>query len=136
MKEGLDILEKLKAISEQEKENQRNQAVNYIQELTKILAEPTLKIQGKGKEGDYIIWIRIQNKKDKRYVCSNMYFRYKKHSIDNETECSGFYIAWDGNPWQGQELKNVKKEEFWHRVKHIINWANNCFIVIRSAKNI
>ena len=125
MKKGLNVLEKLQVISEREVKR-REQAVGYIEKLTKILAEPLLEIQGESEKGNHIVWIKAWDKESKKYIYSDMYFRFEEHRANNETEYPGFYISRNDFPYWGRDLEYVKGKEFWLKVKHITDWANNC----------
>lgn len=132
MKKGLNVIEKLEVVAERERKR-REQAENYLEQLTEILAPKLEEIIGNDINDhvdNHTITVKKWHKEEEKYGDNDLYFRFgvyeSWHNGNCSTEYEGFYI----NDQQymelwGTNILDVKGAEFWYRVKQIVDWVNN-----------
>jgi hypothetical protein len=130
MNNNMSVLEKLTEVSSRETKR-REQAVNYLNTLTEQLT-PIFKdvfgcVEYVSGDTQYIKWIPAYDKEKKEYNTSNseIYFRFGNHHGDNSTEYPGFYKSYE-YPFWGDDVTELKGQNFWIAVKQITDWLNNC----------
>mgnify|MGYP001164751252 CR=1 FL=1 len=134
MKKEINVVEKLIEVQEKERKR-RDTAVKYLEELVEILEPVFLEIEGESLESDMIdaemetdaIWIPIWDKEKGKYsaINSDLYFRYNNHYGTNDTENPGFYVSTNYLKVWGENLLDIKGDEFWIKLKRITDWMVN-----------
>lgn len=129
----MNVVEKLREVSGREKKR-REQAENYLEELTRVLA-PVLEevvgdnvyYNGISNDNNHTITVRKWNKEKSKYTDNDLYFRFNEYYNGKDTcEVEGFYV--DVNDYMeiwGTNVRELKGVEFWHRVKQITDWISN-----------
>lgn len=130
-----DIIERLVEVQEKEVKR-RIKAVEYVEELTEILAPLFLELVGEEvltpKNYDYeteAIWIPTWNKEVEKYDYTDtiLYFRYGAYDLNEyDREYEGFYVEYhEGIKKGGTDLTEIKGSMFWEQIKVITDWLVN-----------
>jgi len=129
----MNVVEKLREVSGREKKR-REQAENYLEELTRTLAPELEEVigdnihhNGINNDNNHTITVKKWDKEKGKYIANDLYFRFGEYYNGQDScEVEGFYV--DVNDYMelwGVNIIELKGVEFWRRVKQITDWISN-----------
>lgn len=118
-----ELSEKVQAMLDGEKKR-REVALEFVNRLTEILEPVAQDVWGVGYEhcGAVYVW-RLRKDNDKREN-TDIYFRYKTHYGEKDSETIGFYDGeMKGGPYWGTPIEDLRGKDFWYAIQVLIEWV-------------
>lgn len=101
----------------------REIAISFINGVRDILVDvaPDIWSEGDSWIHENVIWVTKINKENKKQNTS-IYFRWKEHRINGNSEEEGFYSSIEYPVW-GKEIEELRGSDFWGAIGVIKDWV-------------